>query len=73
MIIIYYSDKKLPKRLHFLEADMISIKKTNKKNPEDVRSLAQKRIFEVISKDTFIKAHVPNDRRCASDILKADE
>ena len=26
MIIIYYSDKKLPKRLHFLEADMITIK-----------------------------------------------
>ena len=23
MIIIYYSDKKLPKILHFLEADMI--------------------------------------------------
>ena len=27
MIIIYYSDKKLPKRLHSLEADMITIKK----------------------------------------------
>ena len=26
MIIIYYSDKKLPKRLHFLEADLITIK-----------------------------------------------
>ena len=27
MIIIYYSDKKLPKRLDFLEADLITIKK----------------------------------------------
>ena len=27
MMIIYYSDKKLLKRLHFLEADMITIKK----------------------------------------------
>ena len=27
MIIIYYSDKKLPKRLHFLEVDMITILK----------------------------------------------
>ena len=26
MIIIYYSDKKLPKRLYFLEANMITIK-----------------------------------------------
>ena len=31
MIIIYYSDKKLPKILHFLEADMIAI-------AEDLRS-----------------------------------
>jgi len=31
MIIIYYSDKKLSKRLHFLEADLITIKNKNKK------------------------------------------
>ena len=53
MIIIYYS-KKLPKRLHFLEADMVTR-------------------FEVSSKDIFIRAHVPNDRRCALDTLEAEE
>ena len=46
---------KPPKRLHFLEADTITIKK--------------KKIWrsEIRSKDTFIRAHVPNDRRCTSD------
>ena len=57
MIIIYYSDKKLPKRLHFLEADMITFFFNWR--------------FEVSSKDTFIRAHVQNDRRCASDTLEA--
>ena len=47
---------------------MITIKK-----PDDLRSLAQKLRLEVSSKDTFIRAHVPNDRRCASDTLEADE
>ena len=57
MIMIYYSGKKLTKRLDFLEADMIT-KQTNNnkthtqtktkkqknknKKPEDLRSLAQK-------------------------------
>jgi len=27
MIMIYYSDKKFPKRLYFLEADMVTVKK----------------------------------------------
>ena len=27
MIIIYYSDKKLPKRLHFLETNMITMRR----------------------------------------------
>ena len=39
MIIIYYSDRKLPERLYFLEADMI---KKKLKKTEDFRSLAQK-------------------------------
>ena len=38
--MIYYSDKKLKKWLHVLEADIISIK-----NNIDLMSLAQKMIF----------------------------
>ena len=41
MVITYYSDKKLPKRLHFLEADMITIKKT-----EDLRSAQRIHLIE---------------------------
>ena len=41
MIIMYYSDKKLPKRLHFLETDMITIKKT-----EDLRSAQRIHLLE---------------------------
>ena len=40
VIVIYYSDKKLPKTLHFLEADRITIKKYKNKT-EDLRPLAQ--------------------------------
>ena len=41
MIMIYYLDEKLPKRLHFLEADMITIKKT-----EDLRSAHRIHLLE---------------------------
>ena len=41
MIIIYYSDRKLPKRVRFLEADMITIKKT-----EDLRSAQRIHLLE---------------------------
>ena len=41
MTLIYYSNKKLPKRLHFLEADMITIKKT-----EDLRSAQRIHLLE---------------------------
>ena len=51
MIMIYYWDKKLKKRLHVLEADIITIKK----HWFDVSS----------SKDAFFNGHVPNDRHCA--------
>ena len=39
MIITYYSDKKLPKRLHFLEADMITIKKNYLKQNKNKQKL----------------------------------
>ena len=42
MIIIYYLDKKHPKRLHFLEADMITIKKKT----EDLRSAQRTHLLE---------------------------
>ena len=41
MIIIYNWDKKLKKRLHVLEADIITIKKNN----IDLMSLAQRMHF----------------------------
>ena len=42
MVIVYYSNKKLPKRLHFLEADMITIKKIT----EDLRSAQRTHLLE---------------------------
>ena len=53
MIRIYYCDKKLKKRLHVLEADIITIKK--------------KMCFNFFrSKDAFFTAYGPNDHYCAS-------
>ena len=51
MIMIYYWDKKLKKRLHVLEADIIAIKK---------------HWFDVSgSKDAFFfTGRVPNNRHC---------
>ena len=49
MIMIYYWDKKLKKRLHVLEADITTIKKSH--------------LFEVSSsKNAFFTGRVPNDR-----------
>ena len=52
LLMIYYWDKKFKKRLHALEADIITIRK---KHWFDVSS----------SKDVFFTGCVPNDRCCA--------
>ena len=53
MIMIYYWDKKLKKRLHVLEADIITIKKKKQRKNIDLMSLGQK--------DVFFMGCVPND------------
>ena len=57
MIMIYYWDKKLTKRLHVLEADIIKIKK----NPS---------IWYLLLQDAFFTGRVPNDRHCAGLSIK---
>ena len=53
MIMIYYWDKKLKRRLQVLEADIITIKK--------------KHCFDNFSsKDTAFTGRIPNDCYCAS-------
>ena len=52
IMMIYYRDKKLKKRLHILEADIITIKK--------------KHWFDVsTSKDAFFTGHILKDRHFA--------
>ena len=59
MIIIYYSDKKLPKRLHFLEADMIK-NKTKQKNTEDLRSAQRIHLSEHMFQMTAVVPQTPD-------------
>ena len=55
MTLIYYSNKKLPKRLHFLEADMITIKKT-----EDLKSAQRIHLLQHMFQMTAVAPQTPD-------------
>ena len=76
-IIIYYSDKELQKRLHFLEADMITRFEVSSSKTEELRSAHRIHLLEHMFqmpqthlKPTFLKDHVYENHPQSSDELK---